>query len=470
MRDRRADRLEGLWRGGRITHGGIALVCCLLSACAARTVVLPPAVSTPRFPDYVFPNVPSDLQRADLARQQDLGWRWLQTGDLRNAKRIFAAVLTSSQGFYPAEAGLGYVELAGGNAEEALSRFTRAIRESATYPPALVGQGEALLLLKRDSQALASFQSALTLDASLELPRRRVEVLQLRLMQADLANASTAAAAGRAADAIAAYERAIAASPASAFLYRELGAVERNEGAMEAALQHYQKAVDLEPADPAAWREMGEILEGRQDYPAALQAYLEADAVESSPGTEESISRLRGLLALARMPPEYRSIPTSAALTRGELAALVGVRFERLLEGMPRRSAVVVTDTRGHWAATWIFSVSRAGVMDAFPNHTFQPEQIVRRGDLAQTVSRLLDMIGAQSPTLFGEWASARRPIADVGEDHLSYQAVSLAVAAGVLPLLDGDTFQLTRPVSGAEGLDAIERLEAMVPDSQRVP
>jgi hypothetical protein len=36
-------------------------------------------------------------------------------------------------------------------------------------------------------------------------------------------------------------------------------------------------------------------------------------------------------------------------------------------------------------------------------------------------------------------------------------------VAAGVLPLLDGQRFQLARPVSGMEAIDAIERLRALV-------
>ena len=58
----------------------------------------------------------------------------------------------------------------------------------------------------------------------------------------------------------------------------------------------------------------------------------------------------------------------------------------------------------------------------------------------------------------------------DVDPGNLNYQAVSLAVAAGVIPLLEGDTFQLYRPVTGAEGIAAIEQLETMVPESQRAP
>ena len=34
---------------------------------------------------------------------------------------------------------------------------------------------------------------------------------------------------------------------------------------------------------------------------------------------------------------------------------------------------------RGNWAAPWIMAVARAGLMEVYPNHTFQPNAIVRR-------------------------------------------------------------------------------------------
>ena len=44
---------------------------------------------------------------------------------------------------------------------------------------------------------------------------------------------------------------------------------------------------------------------------------------------------------------------------------------------------------------------------------------------------------------------------------HLSYPAVSAAVASGVMPLSNGN-FELLRGVSGAEAIDIISRLEAL--------
>ena len=45
---------------------------------------------------------------------------------------------------------------------------------------------------------------------------------------------------------------------------------------------------------------------------------------------------------------------------------------------------------------------------------------------------------------------------------HLNYPAVAAAVSSGVLPLADGERFNIERPVSGAEAVTAVDRLRAL--------
>ncbi len=63
-----------------------------------------------------------------------------------------------------------------------------------------------------------------------------------------------------------------------------------------------------------------------------------------------------------------------------------------------------MTDTRGSWAGPWILTVTRAGVMEAYPNHTFQPGAVVRRADLAEAARRVLSLIAAEKPALASSW------------------------------------------------------------------
>jgi hypothetical protein len=87
---------------------------------------------------------------------------------------------------------------------------------------------------------------------------------------------------------------------------------------------------------------------------------------------------------------------------------------------------------------------------------------VVRRADLAETASRVLSLIAAEKPQLAVSWRSARRKFPDVSPAHLSYPAASVAVEAGVMETLPDGTFQLATPVTGAEAVAAVKKLEGL--------
>jgi hypothetical protein len=74
----------------------------------------------------------------------------------------------------------------------------------------------------------------------------------------------------------------------------------------------------------------------------------------------------------------------------------------------------------------------------------------------------VLTLIAGEKPKLAARWRDPRPNFADVGPAHLSYQAAARSVSAGVMAPLEGDTFQLTRPVTGSEALDTVSKLEAL--------
>jgi hypothetical protein len=98
--------------------------------------------------------------------------------------------------------------------------------------------------------------------------------------------------------------------------------------------------------------------------------------------------------------------------------------------------------------------------MPPFENHTFQPRAPVRRVDLAEASSALLRLLASSRPALQAR-LGGRPSIADVGPTHLNYPAVAASVSSGVVPLLDGNRFDITRTVTGAEAVAAIDRLRA---------
>jgi tetratricopeptide (TPR) repeat protein len=433
-----------------------------LGACAPRAAPTPPPGAA-RFPAFLYPAPPEALADHPAAARHTLGWQWLQAGDFRLAERNFLAALKESgQAFYPAEAGLGYMALAQQDQRRAIQHFDRAVAANPAYVPALVGRGEAQLALGESEGALASFEAALAADPQLMAVRSRVEVLRVRGMQEAVATARQAAQAGRLAEARTAYAQALAASPESPFLHRELAEVELRDGHAAAAFEHATRASELDPADARALVILADLYERKGAYDRSLEALIAAAALEPNEAVDARIDALRERAAFAAMPEPYRAIEESPTITRAQLASLLGVRLEDLLKRAGRRTAVVVTDTRGNWAATWILSVTRAGLMEVYPNYTFQPEAVARRSDLAAAASRALTLIAAENPKLGATWRNARRRFPDVPPGHLSLPAASLAVEAGVMSAMPDGSFQLARPVTGAEAIAAVTRLQQL--------
>lgn len=445
----------GSWR----VAAGCSVVALLavIAGCAAKA--LPAVVGAPKHLDYMFPVAPAGTDAAQAARL-DRGWQFLQLDDLRSAEREFASALKQQATFHPADAAMGFVALARGNEAEALTRFDRALAGDAAYVPALVGRGQALLEMERVGDALGSFEAALAADATLVDLKSRVDVLRFRATQDMLGRAKAAADGRRWDEARAAYQQAIAASPDSAFLYRELAIVEQKAGDPVAALEHFRKAVALDANDSRSWAAIGGLLETNDDMVGALSAYQLARSIDLGEVPDSVMARVRARAALMKLPAEYRAIPDNPGITRGEIAALIGIRLEALVaRALPRQ--LIITDVRSHWAQPWINAVARAGIMDALPNYEFQPRLRVRRGELALTVSRLLGLIGAAKPELLMKWQATSATVNDVPSGHLSYSYVSQAVAAGVMPLAGGN-FELLRSVTGAEAIEIIGRLESL--------
>ena len=432
----------------------------VLASCATRV----PVITTPTYPSYPFPTVPQELAGTRAAAEHERAWLFLQAGDLDEAELRFAAALRRSPEFHPSRAGLGFVGLARGQAEAAVARFDQVLVASPAYVPALLGRGEALLVGDRVDEAIKSFQAALVADPRLTSLRQRVEELRFVGLMNQVARARGATAAGRDAEARAAYERVIAASPESGFLYIELAEVERRQGDTAGALELLGRAVELDSSVAAPWVLMFEIYLAKGDLDRAEQALLRAYAIDPDEDTARGLADLETRRRAESLPPEYREIETAEAITRGQLAVMIGVQFETLLADTAAGRTAIITDARDHWGYQWVIAVARAGIMEPDTNYRFQPEQVVTRAELALAAVRLLRLLAVEATSLP---VGARASFSDLAPGHLSYPAASEAVAAGVLQPLERNTFQPGRPVSGAEVVTALGRLDGLKGDGR---
>jgi uncharacterized protein (TIGR02996 family) len=438
----------------------VTVALALAAACAPKA----PPVTAPgaaHYPEFVFPAPAPGATTANSAGERE-AWDTLQAGNVGSAERQLNELLKRAPGDASIMASLGYVALARHDTDHAVSRFNDAVAKQPTLAAALVGRGLAYADMGRAADALASFEAAHAADPALDLDAR-IDALRFRAMEDTVARARADAAAGKLDAARQEYQAALQVSPDSALLLRELAVIERQSGDRAGARQHLERAIQLDAADRVARLQYADLLEEQGDASGAVRALEAAQAIERTPEVESRLATLRERADLAGLPPEFRGIGESPAVTRAQVAALLGVRLPALLRAAPRRPASLVTDITGHWAAPWIASVLDAGVMEPFANHTFQPQGQVRRSDLAAIISRALAIASALDPPRAKNWQRDHVAFPDLQPTHPAYDAASRAVGTRILTVSADGAFEPTRLVTGAEASEAISRLQRLI-------
>jgi tetratricopeptide (TPR) repeat protein len=456
--------LAGGERGQFTVVAACVLVCTVLSAACGKPVA-PATPVSPAFPAFEFPGVGAAITAAPemLIERHLQAWNLLQAGQTRTAARAFANIMSIAPAFYPARAGLGYSELADRNYKAAVAAFDAALAQAPGYVPALAGRADALVAADQPVEAIAALEALVKADPSRTPARTRLEGLRLTTIERLVEEARQAQQRGELEPSREAWTRALQAAPEIAFMYRELAAVERQLGRLDEAKAHAASALRLDDRDAAAAALLGEIEAARGDLAAALDAYRRAQMLDPRADHGPRIAEIERRVALAALPEAYRAIAGRPTITRGDLAALAGVALDRWLEGSETTQAPLITDARGHWAQRWILALGSGGLMEVYPNHTFQPGAPVRRSDVADLVQRTLERASARNPAAPIAWRSATPSFPDLPATHAAYAAAAAAVGAGVMQTDEGQAFAPQRLVTGAEASAIVDRLAALV-------
>jgi tetratricopeptide (TPR) repeat protein len=433
---------------GRLERtAAVAVVALLLSAlaggCGKRV-----AVPIPEGEDYVRPAVAPREVSPPEAKALDEAWRDVLSGDAASATRRYQKLLARRPDLAPSRTGLAYARLRAGRLQEAASAFASVLADRPEDVSALVGAGSAAFRRGDLDAAVALYRSAQALAPDDAVVRRRLTTLKLQATERRMGLAQAALDRGDAEAAAREYSAALETAPEVAGVRLALADLLAARGDVAAALT-------LLEADPSGDRQVrlrhAALLMDQQEFGRAAEIYrglLTSDPADTA--AREGEKAAREGLELLSMPEEYRLIPDAPRVTRAELAALVAVRvhaLRRLGPGEPR----VALDIGASWAREQVARVLALGIMEVYPNHTFQPGAVVRRVDLARAAARVLERLG---------WPRSAGPApADMSPSHLDYEAVARVLGAGLMELAPSGAFEPWRPVSGREALDVVDGL-----------
>jgi tetratricopeptide (TPR) repeat protein len=405
----------------------------------------------PEGEDYVYPapavGEVSPRERRDLEK----AWRRVLAGDGR-AVRDYQKILSRRPDLVAAETGLAFAQLRGGQVEAAAAAFDVTLAEQPDYVPALVGAGSTAFRRGDPDQALRLYQRALDRAPNDPVVRKRAASLKLQVTDRHMAAAEVALGSGDEETAAREYRSALDVAPEVAGMRLALADLQLARG-------DSREAVATLRADPSGDRQvklrLGAVLVGQGEYEDARTLYLEMLARDPSDAeVRQGWRTAQEGLDFQSQPEPYRHIASASRARRADLAALLAVNVTPLGR-LPRSEPRLAVDISSSWAREHITTIIGLGVMDVYPNHTFQPRATVRRGDLARAVSRVLTRLGGR--TRAGPAPTDMRP------SHLDHAAVVTVVGAGLMRLGPAGEFEPWRPVSGREAVDVVGALARLV-------
>ena len=412
-----------------------------LAACAK-----PVAPRLPEGQDFVYSApVPGELPASEVATLQT-AWREVLAGDTKSAIKRYEKLLRRHPGSLATRTGLGYARLRAGESAPAQAAFLAVLDKRPEDVPALVGMGSVAIRTGDQDGAVALYKRAAAVAPDDPVVRKRLAALKLQVTDRRMSEAQAALERKDTEAAAAAYRRALEVAP-------EITGVRLALADLLAGREERAAAIEVLEADSSDERQvllqLGRLLEDEKQYARALDVYTRILA--HGPGDEDARAgqrRAREGVEAQALPQEYQAIPDATRVSRADLAALIAVRVPALRRagaGEPR----VAVDISSSWARDQIARVLALGLMDVYPNHTFQPGAIVRRVDLARAAARTLDLL---------HWPAGGAPTpADMSRAHLDFDVVERVLAAGLMGLSADGAFEPWRPVSGRESIDVVD-------------
>lgn len=443
---------------GRIAVGLRARALWLMAGAIVPTLLVSacgPAVKAPSVDDsdYIFPDIEGGSVSERDEKVLRAAWTDVLIGQSARADTAMSKLLTARPSLRPAWVIKGFAALRAGRAMDAETTFLALVKAGPDDAVSLVGLAATLRRGGRFDEALPLYTKAQQLrprDAALA---RRASEIKLAVAEAAIASASSLTAEGRKAEAIGMLQKALEVAPELVPVRLELADLLIEAGRRPEALAALAGAYE---GDRSVALKLASLRFADGDLDGAESALRRGlrDPSEDAEGAA-LLLRIRERRAVLALPEPLRAIADAPRVTRAELAALVIVRIDALKGRRPAMAGEVASDLSRTWARPQIIRAIELGLMDVYPNHTFQPSGVIRRGELALVASRVLDLSG---------WGRApASPPRDMSPSHLQYSAALRVMGAGVMQATPSGAFEPWRIVSGAEAKAVVDSLARLL-------
>ena len=177
---------------------------------------------------------------------------------------------------------------------------------------------------------------------------------------------------------------------------------------------------------------------------------------------QRRLETLKNRLGIFELPSQYEAIAASEAVTKEEIAAILAVELKDNLKDPTQKPSIII-DISTSWASEFILKMTSLGILDVYPNHTFQPKKITTRAEMAEILVRLINLLKRQGYRLIQQIPVDRIQISDVSLDNYYYQPIILIISYDIMTLSKEKTFNPDLAISGQEALRLINIILTLI-------
>ncbi|MCJ7579865.1 MAG: S-layer homology domain-containing protein [Candidatus Aminicenantes bacterium] len=387
-------------------------------------------------------------------------WKNLGQGDGDKAKKALIKLGQESPLYY---AGLGYALFLLDDIQKAEEFFKAAL---LTFPDLIlihVGLAQIYQKTGREDSAFSEFRNIIKLDPDHPWAKSRYETIKSQIITSTLQEAREYVAAGETEKSKASYLKVLFYSPASIEAHFALAGIYKEEKNFQSALVHLKAASTFDPENSEILHLYGDVLFTIQDHKKSLEIYEKLSLEEpDNPQIKGRLEIIKSRLGIFELPSQYGNIPNSEAVTREDLAAVIGVKFKDYLED-PAQQPLIIIDIATSWAAKFILKMTTLGLIDVYPNHEFQPKKILSRAELAEILVRLIMHLEEKGHKFIQQIPLDRIQIVDVTSSNYYYQPILTIISYDIMSLFSDKTFKPDSPITGRETINLFDIILALI-------
>jgi tetratricopeptide (TPR) repeat protein len=387
-------------------------------------------------------------------------WKSIKVGNTNNAQKLIEKLGSESSFYY---VGMGYVAYLMDDFQTAEQYFKASLSYYPEVELAHFGLAQIYEDFNKVDNAFSEYREILKKDPDNPWAKPRYEKIKDEKTEEALTEATTFLSAGDRESSKESYLRALYYSPGSIEAHLALGKIYRDEGNFQNALLHLKAAGDAKPQDLDIRKVYADTLFQAGELKNSLGIY--EDLQERDPGDQEIRDRLETIknrLGIFELPNQYNNIQFTESVTKEDIAALLSVKFKDTLEE-PRGKPPIIIDISTSWASRFILHTASLGILDVYPNHTFQPKKVIPRAEMAEILFRLIEHLKRKGYSFIQQIPPDRIQISDVSPSNYYYRPIILLISYDIMTLSQDRAFFPDQAVSGREAIRLLDLILALI-------